>query len=178
MVFTSKLINTNTYLYLIIIHFSVGHRHPKVLKAVNDQLNRQALHSQELLDPLRGYLAKILAELTPGHLKYAFFTNSGTESVEGALKMAMLAAGRRTVIAAVGGFHGKSLGSLSATSKYEIIFQYDHILKFFSFRAVFRKPFLPSLHNMRHIPFNDLVALEQTLACLHFTGDDAGRIFH
>ena len=42
-------------------------------------------------------------------------------------------------------------------------------------RAVFRKPFLPSLHNMRHIPFNDLHALEQTLACLQFTGDDAGK---
>ncbi|CAF1219109.1 unnamed protein product [Rotaria sordida] len=139
--------------------YNVGHRHPKVLKAVTDQLNRQALHSQELLDPLRGYLAKILADLAPGNLKYTFFTNSGTESVEGALKMAMLATGRRTIIAAVGGFHGKSLGSLSATSK-----------------AVFRKPFLPSLHNVRHIPFNDLHALEQTLACLQFTGDDAAAV--
>ncbi|CAF1592485.1 unnamed protein product, partial [Adineta ricciae] len=139
--------------------YNVGHRHPKVLKAVTDQLQRQALHSQELLDPLRGYLAKILAELTPGNLKYAFFTNSGTESVEGALKMAMSATGRRTVIAAVGGFHGKSLGSLSATSK-----------------AVFRKPFVSSLINMRHIPFNDLTVLEQTLACLQFTGDDAAAV--
>ena len=98
-------------------YFSVGHRHPKVLKAVTDQLARQALHSQELLDPLRGYLAKLLAQITPGNLKYAFFTNSGTESVEGALKLAMLATSRRTIIAAVGGFHGKSLGSLSVTSK-------------------------------------------------------------
>jgi len=139
--------------------YNVGHRHPKVLKAVSDQLQRQALHSQELLDPLRGYLAKILAELTPGNLKYAFFTNSGTESVEGAMKMAMLATGRRTFIAACGGFHGKSLGSLGATSK-----------------SAFRKPFLSSLHNMRHIPFNDLNALEQTLACLQFTGDDAAAV--
>jgi hypothetical protein len=45
----------------------------------------------------------------------------------------------------------------------------------FLFRAVFRKPFLPSLHNMRHIPFNDLHALEQTLSCLQYTGDDAGK---
>jgi len=102
---------------LIDIYFSVGHRHPKVVKAVRDQLERQALHSQELLDPLRGYLAKILADLAPGNLKYTFFTNSGTESVEGALKMALIATGRRTIIAAIGGFHGKSLGSLSATSK-------------------------------------------------------------
>ncbi|CAF3361578.1 unnamed protein product [Rotaria sp. Silwood1] len=139
--------------------YNVGHRHPKVLKAVNDQLQRQALHSQELLDPLRGYLAKILAELLPGNLKYSFFTNSGTESVEGALKVAMLATGRRTIIAAIGGFHGKSLGSLSATSK-----------------AVFRRPFLPSLHHMRHVPFNDLRAIEQVFASLHFTGDDAAAV--
>jgi hypothetical protein len=51
-----------------------------------------------------------------------------------------------------------------------------YFYSFLSSRAVFRKPFLPSLHNMRHIPFNDLHALEQTLACLQFTGDDAGKI--
>ncbi len=106
-------------------------------------------------------------------MKYAFFTNSGTESVEGALKMAMLATGRRTIIAAVGGFHGKSLGSLSATSKWENIKKKNDLI---SSRSVFRKPFLSSLNNMRHIPFNDLTTLEQTLSCLQFTGDDAGMI--
>ncbi|MFP3513948.1 aminotransferase class III-fold pyridoxal phosphate-dependent enzyme, partial [Peribacillus sp. SIMBA_075] len=65
--------------------YNVGHRNPKVVKAVTDQLKRQALHSQDLLDPLRAMLAKILADITPGDLKYAFFTNSGTESVEAAL---------------------------------------------------------------------------------------------
>jgi hypothetical protein len=44
-------------------------------------------------------------------------------------------------------------------------------------RAVFRKPFLPSLHHVHHIPFNDLNALEQKLACLQFTGEDAGKSF-
>ncbi len=43
-------------------------------------------------------------------------------------------------------------------------------------RAIFRKPFLSSLHNLRHIPFNDVTTLEQTLSCLQFTGDDAGMI--
>src|SRR5215472_12457169 len=68
--------------------FNVGHRHPKVIKAVSDQLKRQALHSQDLLDPLRAMLAKTLALFTPGDLEYAFFCNSGTEAVEGALKLA------------------------------------------------------------------------------------------
>ncbi len=62
--------------------FNVGHRNPVVVSAVENQLAKQPLHSQELLDPLRAMLAKTLAALTPGKLKYSFFCNSGTESVE------------------------------------------------------------------------------------------------
>lgn len=65
--------------------FNVGHRNPVVVSAVQNQLAKQPLHSQELLDPLRAMLAKTLAALTPGKLKYSFFCNSGTESVEAAL---------------------------------------------------------------------------------------------
>ncbi|HEY9869224.1 MAG TPA: aminotransferase class III-fold pyridoxal phosphate-dependent enzyme, partial [Candidatus Obscuribacterales bacterium] len=83
--------------------YSVGHRHPKVLKAVMDQLGKQGIHSQELIDPLRTYLAHLVALITPGDLQYAFFTNSGTESVEGCLKMAMLTTGRHHFIGAIGG---------------------------------------------------------------------------
>jgi len=71
--------------------YNVGHRHPKVMGAVMNQLKRQALHSQELLDPLRAMLAKLVAMITPGDLQYSFFVNSGTESVEGALKIASAA---------------------------------------------------------------------------------------
>lgn len=66
----------------------MGHRNPVVVSAVQNQLAKQPLHSQELLDPLRAILAKTLAALTPGKLKYSFFCNSGTESVEAALKLA------------------------------------------------------------------------------------------
>lgn len=69
-------------------YFNVGHRNPKVISAVESQLAKQPLHSQELLDPLRSMLAKTLAAITPGDLKYTFFCNSGTESVEAALKLA------------------------------------------------------------------------------------------
>ena len=62
----------------------LGHRHPTVVKAVHDQLEHQALHSQELLDPMRGYLSHLLAMVTPGDLQYSFFCNSGTEANEGA----------------------------------------------------------------------------------------------
>lgn len=139
--------------------YNVGHRHPKVVKAVQDQMKRQALHSQELLDPLRAMLAKLLGAITPGDLQYAFFGNSGTEAVEGALKLAKLHTGRSTFIAATGGFHGKSLGSLSATSK-----------------GVFRKPYLPLVPGFRHVPFNDLDYLEKTMHTLTWVGEEVAAV--
>jgi putrescine aminotransferase len=138
--------------------YVVGHRNPRVVKAVRDQLEKQAIHSQELIDPLRTYLAHLVALVTPGDLQYAFFSNSGTESIEGCLKMAMLTTGRKHLVAAVGGFHGKSLGALGGTSK-----------------AFFREPFLPLLH-WSHVPFGDAAALETLLGCCDFSGDRVAAV--
>src|SRR5882762_7314524 len=52
--------------------YNVGHRHPKVLKTVQAQLAKQAIHSQELIDPLRTYLAHLVSMITPGNLQYSF----------------------------------------------------------------------------------------------------------
>jgi len=142
--------------------YNVGHRHPKVLKAVMDQMSRQALHSQDLLDPLRAILAKMLADLTPGDLKYSFFTNSGTESVEAALKIAKLHQyqhGRHTFIAATRAFHGKSLGSLSGTAK-----------------GAFRKPFLPLVNGFRHVPFGDTDMMQKTLEICELVGEEVAGV--
>ena len=139
--------------------YNVGHRHPKVMAAVVNQMKRQALHSQELLDPLRAMLAKLVEMITPGDLQYSFFTNSGTESVEGALKLARLHTEHTGFIAAVGAFHGKSMGSLSATSKF-----------------VFRKPFLPLVPGFRHVPYGDADALEKEVASAEFTGEDIAAV--
>ena len=68
--------------------YTCGHRNPEILETVKAQLEHQALHSQELLDPLRGYLAKAMADITPGDRKYCFFTNGGAEANEMALKLA------------------------------------------------------------------------------------------
>ncbi|PWT92850.1 MAG: putrescine aminotransferase, partial [Acidobacteria bacterium] len=84
--------------------YSAGIRHPKVLKAVADQLKRMPLSSQELLDPLRGALAKLLGEVAPGDLQYCFFINNGTDAVEGALKLARVATGRTNFISSLRGF--------------------------------------------------------------------------
>lgn len=139
--------------------YNVGHRHPKVVKAVTDQLKRQALHSQDLLDPLRAILAKVLAEITPGDLKYAFFTNSGTESVEAALKLAKMYSERTTFIATTRAFHGKSLGSLSGTAK-----------------GMFRKPFLPLIPGFRHVSFGDIDMMRKTLETCALVGEDVAAV--
>ncbi|WP_205680342.1 putrescine aminotransferase [Brenneria alni] len=142
--------------------FSVGHRNPTVIAAVEQQLAKQPLHSQELLDPLRAMLAKTLAALTPGNLKYSFFCNSGTESVEAALKLAKAYQSKRgkyTFIAASGAFHGKSLGALSATAKAE-----------------FRRPFMPLLPGFHHVPFGDISAIRKQVHQCQKTGDDVAAI--
>jgi len=138
--------------------YVVGHRNPRVLKAVTDQLQKQAIHSQELIDPLRTYLAHLVALVTPGDLQYSFFTNSGTESVEGCLKMAMLTTGRKKLVGTIGAFHGKTLGALGGTSK-----------------AFFREPFLPLL-DWTHVPFGDLGSVEMLLKSGDFTGDRVAAV--
>ncbi len=162
----NTLIDTNGKEYLDCLGgfgiFNVGHRNPTVVKAVEQQLAKQPLHSQELLDPLRALLAKMLANLAPGDLKYCFFGNSGTESVEAAIKLAKAYQsphGKTAFIATNGGFHGKSLGALSATSK-----------------AVFRKPFAPLVPGFRHVPFGDLEAMRDALYASLNTGDGVAAV--
>eukprot|EP00455_Lapot_gusevi_P021524 TRINITY_DN2256_c0_g1_i2.p1 TRINITY_DN2256_c0_g1~~TRINITY_DN2256_c0_g1_i2.p1 ORF type:complete len:531 (-),score=124.74 TRINITY_DN2256_c0_g1_i2:68-1660(-) len=142
--------------------FNVGRRHPVVVQAVESQLRKQALHSQELLDPLRAYCAHLLSMLMPGQnqLTHCFFTNSGTESVEACLKMAYMSTGRKHILATVNAFHGKTLGALATTSK-----------------SAFRKPFLGVMSNVSHVPFNDLNALRAAFEASKFTGNEiAGLI--
>ena len=127
--------------------FSCGINHPRIVKAVTDQLQRMALNSQELLEPWRAGLARLLAEITPGDLACSFFINNGTDAVEGAIKLARLHTGRNTFLSTIGGFHGKSLGSLSLMGK-----------------ATFREPFAGGLQDVRFVPFGDTAALEAEFA--------------
>jgi putrescine aminotransferase len=134
--------------------YTAGHRNPEIVKAVQAQLNRYALHSQELVDPLRGYLAKLLAMCTPGDLKYAFFCNGGAEANEMALKLARLASGNHYFISTVNGFHGKSLGAVSVTGKGD-----------------YRKPYLPIIQGVQHVEFGNAAAAEAAIKNLITVGE-------
>ena len=127
--------------------FSSGVNHPTILRAVASQMERMALNSQELLEPWRAGLARLLAMVTPGDLGNAFFINNGTDAIEGAIKLARLYTGRNLFISALGGFHGKSMGSLSLMGK-----------------ASFREPFAGGLQDVRFVPYGDAEALEAELS--------------
>jgi putrescine aminotransferase len=126
--------------------FNVGHRHPKVINAVRAQLDQVCLHSQDLLNPWAAHLAEQLAKLAPGKLQYSFFCNSGTEAVEGAIKLARLYTGKTEIISTKNSYHGVSMGALSATG-----------------REVFRQPFEPLLSGFVHVPFGDADAIEEAI---------------
>jgi putrescine aminotransferase len=127
--------------------FSAGVNHPRILRAVARQMERMALNSQELLEPWRAGLARLLAMVTPGELANVFFINNGTDAIEGAIKLARLYTRRNLFISTLGGFHGKSMGALSLMGK-----------------ASFREPFAGGLQDVRFVPYGDADALEAELA--------------
>jgi len=123
--------------------FSLGHRHPRVVAAVRAQLEQLPLQIPIFFNRAQAELAAMLAEITPGRLQYSFFCNSGTEAVEGALKLARAATGRAGVVSAERAFHGKTLGSLSASG-----------------REIYRRQFEPLVPGFVQVPFGDFAALE------------------
>src|SRR5438067_5420541 len=139
--------------------FNLGWAHPKVVGAVQAQLQKSPMPTQELLDPLRGMLAHLLAEITPGDIQYSFFVSSGTEAVEGAMKLAKLYTRKSGFIASVRGFHGKTTGSLALTGK-----------------AIFRRPAMPLHNNVFHVPFGDAEAVEQQLRIAREVGNDIAAV--
>jgi len=126
--------------------FTLGHRHPRVLAAVREQLEIIALSGRTMFNPLMGRLAKRLAELTPGDLAISFFANSGTEAIEGALKLARAATKRTKIVGTHNAFHGKTLGALSASG-----------------RDAFKSAYAPLVPDIVHVPFGDVDALDAQL---------------
>ena len=78
--------------------FNVGHRHPKVVEAVQDQLGRMGLSGKAYFSKPLADLAERLAQITPGNLQFTFACNSGAEAAEGALKFAKAATRRPGIV--------------------------------------------------------------------------------
>lgn len=126
--------------------FTFGHRNPKIIEAILNQLNRMPLSARVFLNEPQANAAEKLAQLTPGDLQYTFFGNSGAEAIEGAVKLARLYTKKPGIIATNNAFHGKTIGALSITG-----------------REVYRTPFEPLLQDVTFIPFGDSQALREAI---------------
>jgi len=124
----------------------LGHGHPAVNAAVTAQLEQLTNAHQSFDTPARQDFLDALAALLPPSLSRVSFANSGAESVEAALKYARVSTGRPTMIAMHRAYHGRTFGALAATSE-----------------AKYRDPFTPMLPGFRHIPFDDLHALDAAM---------------
>ena len=131
---------------------ALGHGHPRVLAALAAQAERH-LHVMvygELVQDSQVRLAERLAELLPDGLDATYFTNSGAEAIEGAIKLVRKATGRKKLVAFRGGFHGDTTGAVSLGGN-----------------PVYRDPFLPLLEDVVFVDFNDrpgLAAIDSTVA--------------
>lgn len=139
--------------------YSLGISHPKVVAAVKAQLERTPQYSQEMLDPLRAQLGRVIAHLTPGRIQCGFIANSGTEGIEGAIKLAKLHTGKSGFISMTGGFHGKTNGSLSLLGK-----------------SMFRSPLLPLLPNIHFAEYGNLASVEAELRKAEQVGEGIAGI--
>jgi len=125
---------------------NVGHCHPTVTAAIQEQAATLVTASEAVYNDQRAALLAELTARTPGDLNRVFLCNSGTEAVEGAIKFARYFTGRPGIIAAMRGFHGRTMGALSAT-----------------WNPKYREPFLPLVPGFSHVPYNDLEAMAKAV---------------
>jgi len=131
---------------------NAGHNHPDIIEAIQDELGlRGPAMLQSHVPELAGELASRLCELGGGRLRKAYFSSSGSEAIEAAIKFARRHTGRACLLHAEGAFHGLTCGALSLMGD-----------------PFWRDGFGPLLPEAEAVPFGDLQALEQKLASGRF----------
>jgi len=124
---------------------NLGHAHPKIAEALYKQASTLITLFETFPNDKRAELMERIASLVTG-LDRVFFCNSGTESVEAALKFARISSGRKNIVAAMRAFHGRTFGSLSAT-----------------YNKKYREGFEPLVPGFSHVPFNNIEALDKAV---------------
>ena len=122
---------------------NIGHCHPRLAAALSEQVQQLTVCPEMFHHPLRAAFVQRLTGLAPEGLNRAFLCNSGAEAVEGAIKFARFSTGRKGIVAAMRGFHGRTMGALSAT-----------------WNKKYREPFEPLVPGYSHIPYDDLEKLK------------------
>lgn len=126
---------------------NLGHAHPKIAEALCQQSKKLISCPEMFYNQQRSDFMAQLCAAAPAGLERVFLGNSGTEAVEAALKFVRFATKKREVIAAMRGFHGRSMGALSAT-----------------WNKHYRKPFEPLVPDFRHVPYNKPEKLIETVS--------------
>jgi acetylornithine/LysW-gamma-L-lysine aminotransferase len=124
---------------------NLGHAHPKVAAAIAEQSMQLVTLFETFYNDKRAAFMEKISALVPG-LERVFFCNSGTEAVEAALKFARVSTGRIAFIAAMRGFHGRTMGALSAT-----------------YNKKYKEAFEPLVPGFSHVPYNNVAALEEAV---------------
>jgi [amino-group carrier protein]-gamma-(L-lysyl/L-ornithyl)-L-glutamate aminotransferase len=125
---------------------NVGHCHPAVVAAIQAQAARLITCNELFYNDARARCLERLDRITPEGINRFFLCNSGTEAVEGAIKFARMATRRKHVVAAMRGYHGKTLGSLSAT-----------------WERKYKEPFAPLVPDFSHVPYNNIAEFEKAI---------------
>jgi acetylornithine/succinyldiaminopimelate/putrescine aminotransferase len=149
-------VNGKEYIDLIagISVCNVGHRHPKVIEAIRQQLDAY-LHIMvygEMIESPQVQYARLLTDHLPASLNSVYFTNSGAEATEGAMKLAKKTTGRTQIIAFKNSYHGSTQGALSVMGD-----EY--------WRNAFR-PLLPDVRHLNYNSFDDLKFITEQTACV------------
>ncbi|MFQ5595152.1 MAG: aspartate aminotransferase family protein [Anaerolineae bacterium] len=132
---------------------NLGHCHPKVVAAIAQQAQTLITCPEVFYNDRRAELLSRLTARLPDGLNRIFLCNSGAEAVEGAIKFARLSTGRPGIVATMRGFHGRTLGALSAT-----------------WERKYREPFEPLVPAFSHVPFDNLDRMDQAV------GDDTAAV--
>ncbi len=125
---------------------SIGHCHPELVDAIHKQAGKLIIAANAFANDVRVRCMEKLISITPSGLDRVFLCNSGTESMEGAIKFARQSTGRKKVVSTMRGFHGRSLGALSATHRKE-----------------YQEPFAPLVPGFGAVPFNRSEAMEKAV---------------
>lgn len=125
---------------------NVGHCNEKVVAAIEKQARQLISCSGIFYNDARALILQKLVSIAPRSLKRAFLCNSGSESIEAAIKFARFTTKRKDFICAMRGFHGRTMGAMSAT-----------------FNPEYRKDFEPIVHGFHYVPFNHFGKLKETV---------------
>ncbi|HEX9076967.1 MAG TPA: acetylornithine/succinylornithine family transaminase [Anaerolineae bacterium] len=126
---------------------NVGHANPQVAQAIAEQARTLVSLTEIFYNDKRAALQEKLVSISPNHADRVFLCNSGTEAIEAAIKFARYGTGRTGIVAMMRGFHGRTMGALSAT-----------------WEPKYREPFVPLVPDFSHIPFDNLEKAREAIS--------------